>query len=63
MTALVALPVVVPLVGASLSVLASPWRWAQRAISLLALSANVVVSVMLLADVDGDEMLVMQAGG
>lgn len=63
MTALVALPVIVPLVGASLGVLTSPWRWAQRVISLLALSTNVVVGVILLADVDGDEMLVMQAGG
>ncbi|MGE5210385.1 MAG: Na+/H+ antiporter subunit D, partial [Acidobacteriota bacterium] len=63
MTALVALPVIVPLVGASLGVLTSPWRWAQRVISLLALGANVVVSVILLAEVDGDEMLVMQAGG
>jgi multicomponent Na+:H+ antiporter subunit D len=63
MTALVALPVIVPLVGASLGVLTSPWRWAQRVISLLALSTNVVVSVILLVDVDGDEMRVMQAGG
>jgi multicomponent Na+:H+ antiporter subunit D len=63
MTALVALPVIVPLVGASLGVLTSPWRWAQRAISLIALTTNVVVSAILLADVDGDEMLVMQAGG
>ena len=63
MTALVALPVIVPLLGASLGVLTAPWRRAQRVISLLALSTNVVVSVMLLADVDGDEMLVMQAGG
>jgi multicomponent Na+:H+ antiporter subunit D len=62
-TALVALPVIVPLVGASLGVLASPWRWVQRVISLLALSTNVVVAVILLAEVDGDEMLVMQAGG
>jgi multicomponent Na+:H+ antiporter subunit D len=63
MTALVALPVIVPLVGASLGVLAAPWRGVQRAISLLALSTNVVVSVILVADVDGDDMLVMQAGG
>ena len=63
MTSLVALPVIVPLVGASLGVLASPWRWAQRVISLLALSTNVVVAVILLVEVDGDEMLVMQAGG
>jgi multicomponent Na+:H+ antiporter subunit D len=62
-TSLVALPVIVPLVGASLGVLTAPWRWAQRVITLLALSTNVVVGVMFLVDVDGDEMLVMQAGG
>ncbi len=32
-------------------------------ISLIALSINVVVSVVLLVDVDDNEMLVMQAGG
>ncbi len=63
MSSLVALPVIVPLLGASLAVLTSPWRWAQRVISLIALSINVVVSVVLLVDVDDNEMLVMQAGG
>jgi len=61
--ALVPLPVIVPLLGASLAVLAAPWRWAQRVISLIALTINVVVSVVLLIDVDDGEMLVMQAGG
>ena len=63
MNALVPLPVIVPLLGASLAVLTSPWRWAQRIISLIALTINVVVSVVLLVDVDDGEMLVMQAGG
>ncbi len=63
MTSLVALPVIVPLLGASLAVLTAPWRWAQRVISLIALSSNVVVSVILLVSVDDDDMLVMQAGG
>jgi multicomponent Na+:H+ antiporter subunit D len=63
MNALVALPVIVPLLAAALSVLTSPWRWAQRLIGLVALTANVAVSVALLVEVDGDEMLVMQAGG
>ena len=45
MTALVALPVIVPLLGASLGVLASPFRWLQRLISLFALTADVVVGV------------------
>jgi multicomponent Na+:H+ antiporter subunit D len=63
MSAFVALPVIVPLLGASLAVLASPWRWAQRAITLIALSINVAVGIILLVSVDDDEMLVMQAGG
>jgi multicomponent Na+:H+ antiporter subunit D len=63
MNAFVALPVIVPLLGASLAVLASPWRWAQRAITLIALSINVTVGIILLVSVDDDEMLVMQAGG
>ena len=63
MNALVPLPVIVPLLGASLAVLTAPWRWAQRVISLIALTINVVVSVVLLVDVDDGEMLVMQAGG
>ena len=62
-TSLVALPVIVPLMGAALGVLTSPWRWAQRVISLIALTTNVVVSVALMVDVDDGEMLVMQAGG
>ncbi len=63
MSSLVAIPVIVPLVGAALAVLCAPWRRAQRAISLVALSINVVVSIVLLVSVDDDEMLVMQAGG
>ncbi len=63
MNALVPLPVILPLLGASLAVLTSPWRWAQRIISLIALTINVVVSVVMLVDVDDGEMLVMQAGG
>jgi multicomponent Na+:H+ antiporter subunit D len=63
MSSLVALPVVVPLLGAALGVLVAPWRWAQRAISVVALSSNMVVGVVLLVDVDDSGMAVMQAGG
>ena len=64
MSSFVALPVIVPLLAAALCVLASPWRWVQRTIALVALTSNVVFSIVLLASVDGDdEMLVMQAGG
>ncbi len=63
MNALVPLPVIVPLLGASLTVLAAPWRPVQRVISLLALTANVIVSVLMLTEVDDGDVLVMQAGG
>ncbi len=63
MNALVPLPVILPLVGAALCVLTAPWRWAQRLISLIVLSASVAVSIALIVSVDDDEMLVMQAGG
>jgi multicomponent Na+:H+ antiporter subunit D len=63
MSSFVALPVIVPLLGAALAVLTSPWRWAQRVIALVALSSNVAFSVALLMSVDDGEMLVMQAGG
>ncbi len=63
MSALVPLPVIVPLLGAALCVIASRVRWVQRVISLAALTSNVVVSVMLFVRVDDDGMQVMQAGG
>jgi len=63
MNSLVALPVILPLLGAALGVIAAPYRWVQRALALTALAANVVISILLFIEVDGDEMLVMQAGG
>ncbi len=63
MSSFVALPVIVPLLGAALAVLAASRRWAQRVIALVALTSNVAVSVALLVSVDDGEMLVMQAGG
>ena len=63
MSSLVPLPVIVPLLGAAFGVLVAPWRAVQRTISLVALSANGVVGVVLMAHVDDDGMAVMQAGG
>ncbi len=63
MSSFVALPVIVPLLGAALGVLTSPWRWVQRMIALVALTCNVAFSVVLLVEVDDGEVLVMQAGG
>ena len=47
MNSLVALPVILPLLGAALGVIAAPYRWVQRALALTALAANVVISILL----------------
>jgi multicomponent Na+:H+ antiporter subunit D len=61
--ALIPLPVIVPLLGAALCVIAAPVRWIQRIISLFALTCNMVVAIILFVRVDDQDMLVMQAGG
>ena len=63
MTWLVPVPVVLPLVGAALSVLFGRSRAVQRAIGVTVLAALVVVSVVLLVDVDRDGTLVAHGGG
>lgn len=63
MSELVALPVLIPLIGAALSILAGRSRVAQRAISLVALTATTVLSIVLLVGADRDGPLVMQSGG
>lgn len=64
MNLLIPLPVILPLLGAALCVIAARSRLAQRILSLSALTANVVVSVILFARVDsGDGIGVTQAGG
>jgi multicomponent Na+:H+ antiporter subunit D len=62
-TWLVPLPVVLPLVGAALSILVGRSRVAQRAVGLVTLVALVVISVVLLVDVDRNGTLVAEAGG
>jgi multicomponent Na+:H+ antiporter subunit D len=62
-TWLVPLPVVLPLVGASLSILVGRSRDAQRLVGLATLVALVAVSVVLLVDVDRNGTLVAEAGG
>ncbi|MGB0112780.1 MAG: Na+/H+ antiporter subunit D [Ilumatobacteraceae bacterium] len=63
MNALIPLPVILPLLGAALGVAAAPYRWLQRIITLVVLTCNVVVAVVLMVRVDDDGMAVTQAGG
>lgn len=60
---LVAVPVVLPLIGAALSVLCGRSRATQRTISITILAVVVVVAVVLLVKVDDGSPVVMQAGG
>jgi multicomponent Na+:H+ antiporter subunit D len=60
---LIALPIVLPLVGAALSILVGRSRLAQRAIGITVLTANLAVAVVLLVEVDRDGTLATQAGG
>ncbi|MPY92882.1 MAG: Na+/H+ antiporter subunit D [Acidimicrobiia bacterium] len=60
---LVVVPIVLPLIGAALSILAGRSRLAQRIISITILSAVTVVAVVLLVVVDRDGTVVSRAGG
>jgi multicomponent Na+:H+ antiporter subunit D len=60
---LLALPVVVPLIGAALSILFGRSRAIQRTISVSILMMVVVVSAILLLEVDRNGPISMQAGG
>jgi multicomponent Na+:H+ antiporter subunit D len=60
---LVPIPIVLPLVGAGLSVLVGRSRVAQRVVAVTVLVAVVVVSVILLIEADRNGPIVVQAGG
>jgi multicomponent Na+:H+ antiporter subunit D len=62
-TRIVALPVVLPLVGAALSILFGRSRVLQRAIGVTVLVAVTAIAVVLLVDVDRNGALVAHAGG
>jgi multicomponent Na+:H+ antiporter subunit D len=62
-TALLALPIGLPLVGAAVSILVGRWRTAQRVVALVSLAAVAVISVALLVRVDADGIAVEAAGG
>jgi multicomponent Na+:H+ antiporter subunit D len=61
--ALLALPILLPLLGAALSVIVGRWRVAQRVVSLVTLGTITVTSVLLLLRVDQDGIDSVQAGG
>ncbi|TDC80394.1 Na+/H+ antiporter subunit D [Micromonospora sp. KC606] len=63
MTRLVPLPVVVPLLGAALTLILGRWPQVQRTISVVALTANLVVSVLLLVEAYRHGPVVVQVGG
>jgi multicomponent Na+:H+ antiporter subunit D len=63
MTWLVPVPIVLPLVGAAVSILVGRSRVAQRVVAVTVLLTLVVVAVVLLVAVDRDGTLVAEAGG
>jgi multicomponent Na+:H+ antiporter subunit D len=63
MSGLLALPIVLPIGAAAVSIVVGRWRSAQRVIGLATLTALVVVSVVLLVRVDRDGAVATQAGG
>ena len=63
MSVVLAFPIVVPLIGAALSIMFGRSRATQRMISVSILLMIVVVSVVLLVEVDRNGPVSMQAGG
>jgi multicomponent Na+:H+ antiporter subunit D len=63
MKALVALPVVLPLVAAALSIVVGRWRRAQRVIGLVTLTSMAGMAIALLVHVDGNGTVVVDGGG
>ncbi len=63
MNALVPLPIVLPLLGAAVSILLGRSRTVQRILSITILTSVTIVSAVLLLAVDRDGPLVVQAGG
>ena len=63
MTWLVPVPIVLPLAGAALSILVGRSRAAQRSIGIGVLAALVVISIVLLVEIDTNGTLVAEAGG
>ena len=62
-SALVPLPIVIPMFAAALTVIFYRFRLVQRTITLSALSASVVISIALLVQADENDVVKMDAGG
>ena len=63
MTWLIPLPIVLPLIGAAVAILVGRSRPAQRIVGITILGTVVVLSVVLLIEVDTNGTLVAEAGG
>ena len=63
MNALLVLPILLPLLGAAVSILAGRSRTVQRVISVAVLTTVIVLSIVLLVKVDQDGIVAVQAGG
>jgi len=63
MRVLLPLPVVLPLLGAGLSIAFGRWRWVQRAIGVIVLTATSIISLVMLVKVDQDGAAAAQVGG
>ncbi|MEV4478646.1 Na+/H+ antiporter subunit D [Micromonospora coxensis] len=63
MSALVPLPVVVPLLGAALTLILAHWPRVQRTVSVVALAANLLVASLLLVEAYRHGPVVVQVGG
>lgn len=63
MSALVPLPLMVPLGAAALSIMVGRYRSAQRVLSIVALGVTLAVSIALLVGADDDGFVVHGAGG
>ena len=60
---LIPIPVILPLLGAALSILLGKFRYAQRTIGLIVLTATSAASVALLVRADDEGIVVTEAGG
>ena len=63
MSALVPLPFALPLFGAAIAIIFGRWRWIQRTISIVVLTAMCGVSVALLVEADDKSYVAHHAGG
>ena len=63
MSALVPLPVAIPLIAAAVSIIGGRWRAFQRFVSVTALTAVLGVSIALLIAADDDGVVVHRGGG